>query len=206
MSLSRRQLLANHNRCWIWGRNVVLETLRAAYWPVLELLHGERCEAESRDEAVRIANQLGIKNLAVSDSELTKQSRSDEHQGLAARMQPFPYRNVDDLINNLPSDPVVVMLDRVHDPYNFGAIIRSVDVLGIHAVIVGQREQALVNSLVARSSAGAVNHVPIAQADHLPSVIQKLRHRGFQIIGTSDHAPESIFETDLRSATVWLSR
>lgn len=204
MSFSRPRLLTNHNRCWIWGRNAVLETLRAAYWPVLELLHSDRCEPESREEAITIANRLRINANAVADSEITKQCRSDEHQGLAARMQPFPYRDVDTLISELPPNPIVVMLDRIHDSYNFGAIIRSVDVLGIDAVIVGQREQAVVNSLVARSSAGAVNHVPIAQAVDLPSVVQKLRDRSFQIIGTSDHAPESIFETDLRLATLLL--
>lgn len=181
-----------------------METLRAGYWPALELLHGDRCDRDTRQEAIAIAKQSGIATASVSDDDMTRQCRSEEHQGLAARMPPFPYRDVDKLIGGLPADPVVVMLDRVHDPYNFGAIIRSVDVLGIHAVIVGQREQALVNSLVARSSAGAVNYVPIAQAESLSSTIQKLRHRGFQIIGSSDQATESLFDANLRTATLLL--
>lgn len=202
MSASRRPLMANHNRCWIWGRNLVLETLRAAYWPVLELLHSDRCEPESRAEADSLATRLGIKATAVRDDELTKQCRSDEHQGLAARMPPFPYRNVDDLLNSLPPNPVLVMLDRVHDPYNFGAIVRSADVLGIHGVIVGTREQAQVNSLAARSSVGAVNYVPIAQSDDLVMTVKNLRERNFQIIGTSDHATETIFKPDFRQSTL----
>jgi 23S rRNA (guanosine2251-2'-O)-methyltransferase len=204
MSSSRRQLLTNHNRCWIWGRNVVLETLRAGYWPVIQLLSSDRCESESRTEAIAIAGRHGVEATSVSDAELTKHCRSEEHQGLAARMRPYPYREVDELISGLPANPVVVMLDRIQDSYNFGAIIRSVDVLGIHAVIVGRQEQAPVNSLVARSSAGAVNYVPIAQAESLSVVIHQLRGCGFQIIGTSDRAPESIFETNLRRATLLL--
>ena len=152
----------------------------------------------------RSPRQLGVKTISVPDEEVAKQCRSDEHQGLAARMQPFPYRDVNELVNGLPPNPVLVMLDRVHDPYNFGAIIRSADVLGIDGVIVGTREQALVNSLVARSSAGAVNYVPIAQTNDLASTVKNLRDRNFQIIGTSDHAAASIFETDLRKSTLLL--
>src|SRR5580698_6108181 len=102
MAANRRPLMANHNRCWIWGRNLVLETLRAGYWPVLELLHSDRCESEARAEVVTLAHRSAIKVAAVSDDELTKQCRSEEHQGLAARMPPFPYRSVDDFLNQLP--------------------------------------------------------------------------------------------------------
>lgn len=194
--------MANHNRCWIWGRNVVLETLRAGRWPAVELLHSDRCEPASRAEAVSLAMRSNLQATAVRDEEITKQCRSDEHQGLAARMPPFPYLSMQDLISGLPVHPVLVMLDRVHDSFNFGAIVRSADVLGIDGAIVGTREQAQVNSLSARSSAGAVNHVPIAQTEDLCSTVEMLANRGFQIIGTSDRATESIFETDFRRPTL----
>ena len=204
MTASRRLMMANHNRCWIWGRNLVVETLRAAYWPVLELLHSDRCDPEARDEVVSLATRLGVPIQAVSDAHVSKSCRSEDHQGLAARMPPFPYRRVDELIEGLPENPVLVMLDRLQDPYNFGAIIRSADVLGIHGVIVGTREQATVNSLAARSSVGAVNHVPIAETDDLIATVEQLRDQGFQIIGTSDRAPDSIFDPDYQQATVLL--
>ena len=204
MNASRQQLMANHNRCWIWGRNLVLETLPPGYWPVLELLHSDRCEEQARAEAVSLAEKWDVLATAVADNEVTKCCRSDEHQGLAARMPAFPYRDVDQLLDELPVNPVLVMLDRIHDPYNFGAIIRSADVLGIHGVVIGTREQATVNSLAARSSVGAVNHVPIAQAADLPQTVETLRARGFQIVGTSDHATELVFEPDFRLPTVLL--
>ena len=119
-------------------------------------------------------------------------------------MPPFPYRGVDELLLGLPPDPVLVMLDRVHDPYNFGAIIRSAEVLGIDGVIVGTREQAQVNSLVARSSAGAVNYVPIAQSEQLATTVAQLAERGFQIVGGSDRARQSVFQTDFRVPTLLL--
>lgn len=204
MSASRRPLMANHNRCWIWGRNAVLETLRAGFWPVLELLHSDRCEPSVRAESLTHAKKLGIAATSASDAQIDKVCRSEEHQGLAARMTPFPYYDLDRLIDRLPPAPILVMLDRLHDPYNFGAIVRSADALGIQGVIVGTREQSLVNSLVARSSAGAVNHVPIARSEDLIHTADALKRAGFQIVGASDHATESIFNADLTAATVLL--
>lgn len=194
--------MASHNRSWIWGRNTVLETLRAGRWPILELLIGEGCEPESRAESVALATRLGVSPGFVSDAMITKVSRSEEHQGLAARMPPFPYREVDELVQTLPPNAVLVLLDRVHDSYNFGAIVRSAEVLGIDGVIIGTREQGQVNSLAARSSAGAVNHVPIARTEDLLATTRKLSAGGFQVIGTSDRGVDSIFAADFRPATL----
>ena len=202
MKSVRRPLLSNHNRCWIWGRNAVLETLRANNWTILELLHSDRCEETARREAVALASQHGIAFTAVRDTDIAKQCRSEDHQGLAARMPPFPYGSLADLWPGLPASPVLVLLDRIQDSHNFGAIVRSVDVLGIDGVIVGTHEQSSVNSLVARSSAGAVNYVPIVQVENLEATVQELAARGFQIVGASDHATQPVYETDFRPATV----
>ncbi len=204
MSSFRRPLLTNHNRCWIWGRNVVLETLRANRWPVIELLHSDRCEPFARDEAVALAKDRGLNVVSVRDAEITKNCRSEDHQGLAARMPPFPYWDVATLLNELPPNPVLVLLDRIQDSHNFGAIVRSAEVLGIDGVIVGTHEQASVNSHVARSSVGAVNYVPIAESNDLEVTVRDLLERRFQIVGASDHAKQPIFETDFRKATLLL--
>ena len=200
----RRPLLTNHNRCWIWGRNAVLETVRAGRWPVQELIYSDRCETSCLNEIISLADEQRIPCAFANDSEIAKKCRSEEHQGLAARMSTFPYLQVSDLLRKLPPAAVLVMLDRIHDSYNVGAIVRSAEVLGIDGIIVGMREQSLVNSLVARSSAGAVNHVPLAQSSNLAETVQDLRERGFQIVGASDHASESIFNTDFCQPTVLL--
>lgn len=194
--------MASHNRSWIWGRNLIVETLRAGRWPMLDLLHSDRCEPETRREVISLARQQNVEAHAVADEEITKRCRSEEHQGLAARMPPFPYQPFDQFVATMREAPILVMLDRIQDSYNFGAIVRSADVLGIDGVIVGTREQAQVNSQAARSSAGAINHVPIVQAEDLIEASHQLRDRGFQIIGTSDRATQSIFDPDLRKPTV----
>jgi 23S rRNA (guanosine2251-2'-O)-methyltransferase len=199
---TRRQLLSNHNRCWIWGRNAVLETVRAARWTMLEVIYSERCDPKILDEVLALAGQHRIEIGFVDDAEIARKCRSEEHQGLAARMTPFPYWDLNHLLEGLPTNPVLVLLDRIQDSHNLGAIIRSADVLGIHGIIIGTREQSQVNSQVARSSAGAVNYVPIAQSEDLVATVQLLKNDGFQIVGTSDRANESVFDADLCQSTV----
>ena len=199
---SRRDVLTNHNRCWIWGRNVVLETLRAGRWPILELLIGDRADDTLWDEAVRLAKQLGITAQAMDDATLTKACHSGEHQGMAARMAPFPYATVEQLLNGLPAEALLVVLDRLQDPFNFGAIVRSASTLGLHAIVIGQKEQVEVNSLVARSSAGAVNHIAIASTDDLIRSVDTFRERGFQIVAASEKAAAPLCEADFRQPTV----
>lgn len=199
---SRRDVLTNHNRCWIWGRNVVLETLRAGSWPVLELLVGDRADEALWEEAARLAGRFGIEAVATNDAALTKACRSNEHQGLAARMAPFPCATVGQLLDELSPRAMLVVLDRLQDPYNFGAIVRSASTLGLNGIVIGTREQVEVNSLVARSSAGAVNHIPIACTDDLVQTVETLRGRGFQIAAAAEKGTVPLYDADFRQPTV----
>jgi 23S rRNA (guanosine2251-2'-O)-methyltransferase len=199
---SRRDVLTNHNRCWIWGRNVVLETLRAGRWPIIELLVGDRADDSLWDEAARLAQQLGITPQAMDDATLTQACHSGEHQGMAARMAPFPYATVAQLLNGLPADALLVVLDRLQDPFNFGAVVRSASTLGLNGIVIGQKEQVEVNSLVARSSAGAVNHIAIASTDDLVQTVDAFRERGFQIVAASEKADAPLCDADFRRPTV----
>ena len=199
---SRRDVLTNHNRCWIWGRHVVLETLRAGRWPILELLIGDRAGDVLWDEAVRLAQQHGLVAIAMDDATLTKACHSGEHQGMAARMAPFPYASFEQLLNGLPTDAMLVVLDRLQDPFNFGAIVRSASTLGLDGIVVGQKEQVDVNSLVARCSAGAVNYIAIASTDDLVQTVDALRERGFQIVAASEKADTSLPEANFCQPTV----
>ncbi len=198
----RRDVLTNHNRCWIWGRNVVLETLRAGRWPILELLLGDRADDATRNETQQLANRLGVRVSSVRDMTLTEKCRSAEHQGLAARMASFPCMTDAQLVEGLPENPIVAVLDRLQDPYNFGAIVRSASTLGIDGIVVGHKEQVEVNSLVARSSAGAVNHIPIARSDDLEQTVREFKQRGFQIVAATEKATSVLHETDFLKPTV----
>lgn len=198
---SRRQVMSNHNRCWIWGRHVVLETVRARRWPILELLVSDQLSSSALAESTKLAERADAPMNVVTDAVLTKACRTEEHQGFAARMAPFPYLTLDQLVAKLPKKGVVAVLDRLQDPFNFGAIIRCASTLGVDGIIVGDREQAEINSQVARSSVGAVNTLPIAAAGSLVSAVDQLRHTGYQVIGGSEKADTPLFQTDFSRST-----
>ena len=222
----RREVMGNHNRCWIWGRNVVLETARAGFWPILELLVGDHADGELRDEAVRLAERMQVPVAVTSEADLTEACRTAEHQGFAARMAPFPLQTLEQLMQRLsvntvtggltspapknceqlrqrmPVNAIVAVLDRLQDPFNFGAIIRCASTLGVDGILIGDREQSEINSQVARSSAGAVNHLPIAQTSDLPQAIDQWRERGFQVVAASEKADMPLFQADFSRPTV----
>lgn len=200
----RREVMSSHNRCWIWGRNVVRETLRAGRWPILELLVSDDLEDKLLNEVQRMSDRKGVELVAVSDAELTKSCRTGEHQGLAARMAPFPYQVVDEFLPTLPDDAVVVVLDRLQDPFNFGAIIRSASTLDVSGLVIGDHGQVDVNSQVARSSVGAVNHLPIARTDDLGRVVDRLREHKYQVVAASEKSRMPLFEADFRRPTVMI--
>jgi 23S rRNA (guanosine2251-2'-O)-methyltransferase len=194
-------LLGSHQKCWIWGRNTVLETLRAGRWPVLELHVADHFDrdrlTEIRDWATRRQVALQIEPA----DRLTQLCHSSEHQGYLAKMPPYPYSSAEDMLAGRPANPLYGILDSIQDPYNLGAIARSAAVLGFDGLFISTAGQVGVTSLVARTSAGAVNHLDIARLDDLPAFTEKLRTQGVTIVGTEQQAPTRLFECDFRTPT-----
>jgi 23S rRNA (guanosine2251-2'-O)-methyltransferase len=175
--------------------------LQAGRWQPWELHLSDRLpRAESR-AARALAERLGIAVSVAPPEELTRLCRSAEHQGYLAKMPPFPYADAEEVLSALPPQPFCAILDSIQDPYNFGAILRSADALGVDAVFVGKERQSPVNSLVARSSAGAVNHVPLAQVDDLAELAAQLKARGHALVGATEQARLAIGDCNLRAAT-----
>ncbi|MFO0917368.1 MAG: RNA methyltransferase [Planctomycetaceae bacterium] len=101
-------------------------------------------------------------------------------------MAEFPYLTANGLLERTTTQSIIVVLDRIQDPYNFGAIIRSAEGLGLEGMVIGTREQSAVNSLAARGSAGAVNHLPICRVDDLAGFVRELRQQQWQVWGASE--------------------
>src|SRR5262245_35081631 len=122
MAARRKQpLLGNHQKCWIWGRNVVRETLRAGRWQILELRLADRLPRDERLDISRLAESRNVPLTIEPADELRRRCRSDEHQGYAAKMPPFPYEDAERVLNRGDGNPLYVLLDSIQDPYNFGA-------------------------------------------------------------------------------------
>jgi 23S rRNA (guanosine2251-2'-O)-methyltransferase len=194
-------LMGSHQRCWIWGRLPVMETLRAGRWRPIEVRLDEHLPAKERDETLRHAERLGVELVFSPASTLARLCHSDEHQGYLAKMPPFPYEDAFELLSARSEPPFYVVLDAIQDPFNFGAILRSADVFGVESVFVGASRQAEVSSLVVRASSGAVNHVRLAQVNDVGEWIAKLKRGGVAVVGTSPSARRDVSQVDLRGPT-----
>ena len=193
------KLLGNHQKCWLWGRNVVTETLRAARWPVLELYVSDGILAEEMAIVEQWWQSYDFELHVEPTERLTSLCHSQEHQGFLAKMAEFPYDGIDELLTAVGPQSLFAILDGLQDPHNFGAVIRSAHMLGVDALFVPTRGQVEVTVQVARSSAGAVNHIRIAQSEDLIALARELKSRSVRVIGTSQNAARPVYDCDLSS-------
>ncbi len=120
------------------------------------------------------------------------------HQGIAASVSPIEYAEFNDLLAKLKSktNALVLILDNVEDPNNFGSIIRTAAAAGVDAIVIAKRRSSPVTSAVEKSSAGTAELVPIAQVSNISSAIEKLKESNFWIIGAEACCERQYFEQD----------
>ena len=159
-------------------------------------------EGEDRDavlaELVADVHAAGIPVLRVPRSELDALSSHGAHQGIALEVGAFPYADLADVIANAGSGPaLVVVLDHVTDAGNFGAIVRSAEVVGAAGVVIASKRAAEVTVATYKTSAGAVMHLPIAQVPNIARALEELKSAGFWTVGASEHAEGVCWDTPL---------
>lgn len=203
----RRQLQASHQKNWLTGRYAVLEALRAGRWPVDRLFVSEELAEDEVDEVLQLAEAADVTLQQESRDRLTELSGSDHHQGFVARMGEYPYLSVNDLlgqVNASPSTtdarlPLLVVFDRIQDTFNFGAILRCCDAMNVAGVVIGSAQQAGVTPQVARSSSGAVHHVPIAVTEDLLAATREIQQAGFCVAAASEKSTAAAWARQLAS-------
>ena len=166
----------------------VLETLRARRWQPVELHLSDHLPTGEVAAATRLADELNVPVSIEPPDAIARLIRTAEHQGYLAKMPPFPYDDSEALLGHRPDTPFYVLIDGIQDPFNFGAILRSADALGVDAVFIGTSNQVDVTGLVVRASAGAASHVRLAKVNDLGEWIGRLKDVGVSIVGTSPHA------------------
>ena len=202
MSASRKKkksFAASHQRSWIWGRHAVMESLAAGRWPLRELYLAEDLPEDIRQSAEKYAAELDVQPCIVPSARIQELCHAHDHQGCLARMAEFPYADPDSFLNALPPESVVLVLDRIQDSHNFGALIRSAEVFGAAGVVVGKKAQASVNGQVVRSSAGAVSRLPIVEASDLQAILRRLAECGVPAWAAMPGASTSLMEIDLKA-------
>ncbi len=206
----RKQLDTSHQRNWLTGRHAVSEVLTAGVWPFTRLcataeawnslpaILPHHAEASAGDSSVE----------QVTAERLTELCGSRHHQGIAAQMGPFPYRNVAELRKLLSEKqsspqltPLVVVCDRIQDGHNLGAILRSCAAMAVDAVIIGESEQVGITPQVARASAGSANYIPVVRVEQLSAALAELSDFGFQILAASEKASTAVWDVDATTPT-----
>lgn len=185
----------------IEGRHPVLEALRVGR-PIRKLLVSRSAvPGPAIGELLREARRRGVPVQQVDPAALARLARTRAPQGVIALAAARPTVELADILAGARSRgeaPFVVLLDGVEDPGNLGAVIRSAEAAGAHGVVIPRRRAAGLSPAVAAASAGAVEHLPVAQVSNLAAAIEQLKREGVWVIGADAAARESLYDVDLR--------
>lgn len=187
------------NEQYVVGRNPVLELLKSdKQIDKLYVLKGDL--QGSINKIIGIANDKNIIVQQVDKKKLDSMSAGNAHQGVAAMVTGFEYSTVDNILDYASEKnekPFVIILDGIEDTHNLGAIIRTAECAGAHGVIIPKRRSAMVNQTVYKSSAGAVEHMRIANVGNIVNTIDYLKEKGLWVYGADMDGQEYHFKTNI---------
>ncbi len=183
----------------LFGFHAVTVRLKTAPRSVSEV-HVDTARRDARmRQFVERARAAGARLIDSDDARLAQLAGSSRHQGVVARVEPLATsHSLDDTLDAVHSVPLLLVLDGVTDPHNLGACLRVADGAGAQAVIAPKDHAVGVNATVAKVASGAADTVPYFMVTNLARTLAELKERDIRIVGTSDTAPRSLFEADLR--------
>jgi 23S rRNA (guanosine2251-2'-O)-methyltransferase len=182
----------------IYGLNPILEALRAG--GVRHLWVGGRADRRVQ-EVLRLASAAGVPVQHVDPSHLDRAARGGLHQGVVAEIADAASYDVADLLRLAHGTPLVVVLDGVEDPHNFGAILRVADAAGVDGVVRQTRRAAGLDGVAAKASAGAMAHVRIATVVNVARAIEELKDANVWTVGLAGDAAACYCDLDLTLPT-----
>jgi len=178
---------------WIYGRRPVLEAIREGRARRVVLARG----VEHR--LVRELKALGVPFEWTSRVELAEMVGTTRHQGIAALVEGIAYAEVEAPFRRaerLGELPLLVLLDGITDPQNYGAVIRSAEALGAHGVVSEERRSAPLSPVVVKASAGAAARIPLVRVKNLPRHIEALKARGVWVYGLAGDSERTLEDAD----------
>jgi 23S rRNA (guanosine2251-2'-O)-methyltransferase len=166
----------------VFGPRAVTEALRAHATEVAVVYVTEepRRELQAIIEACR---ERKVVCESASAETLERLAKGDRHQGVVAITGVYSYLSLDELMEHVPDDGLVVALDEITDPHNFGAIVRSAVAMGAHGLVTLKQRAAPVTPVVVRASAGGTEHARIARVTNLVQALDRFAEREFEVIG-----------------------
>lgn len=187
----------------LFGFHAVAVRMKTAPKSIIEVyFESTRRDARMRQFLER-AKEAGVRLIEADAPRIAKLAGSHGHQGVAARVEEIKdTRTLDELLDDLEeagvTSPLLLVLDGVTDPHNLGACLRVADGAGAHAVIAPKDHAVGINATVAKVASGAAETVPYFMVTNLARTLKELKERNVWIIGTSDDAPNTLYQVDLK--------
>ena len=183
------------------GRNAILEALRNGR--DMEKLLEIKASAEGTiKRIIAQASKKGVVIQEVSRQKLDELSQTKNHQGVIAIVSAHNYATVGDILENAKSKgepPFIVVLDGITDPHNLGAIIRSAECAGAHGVIIPKHRSVGLNATVGKTSAGAIEYMPVARVTNIVKTMEQLKKEGLWF-ACADMKGLDYFDTNMKGA------
>jgi 23S rRNA (guanosine2251-2'-O)-methyltransferase len=174
----------------IYGVRPVIEALRSPRREVFEVL-----DTVGNTEVAKVAGASGVPVKKAPRARIEELARGGVHQGVVARVGPYPYSGLDEILAS--PDPLVLVLDGVTDPRNLGAILRAVDGAGASGVVVPKDRAAGVTAAAVKASAGASEHVRVARETNLRRAIDRMQKDGLWVYAAEGGGAMPYHELDL---------
>lgn len=188
----------------IIGINPVLEALRSGR-PVQRILIAEHRRRDRDVQSIlRLARERGAEVRFAGRDALNREVPAAQHQGIVAFASAKQYVALDDILR-IPREkgevPLFLVLDGVEDPRNLGAILRTADAAGVHGVIIPERRAAGLTETVAKTAAGALEHVPVVKVINIANTLEELKKAGVWVAGAEAGGSRMYWDADLTQPT-----
>lgn len=179
----------------IFGKNAITEALISGKREINKILISKSIHTDSKtNKIIDLAKEKGIVFQFVAKEKFQSYAEFN-HQGIIAQISPLKYADLDEFLSSkIFTNGSVVILDGIEDPHNFGAMIRTCVCAGVDGIIIPSRRNVQVNSVVEKTSAGAINHIPIIKVNSLTNAVQQLKENDWWVIATDASAKDNYYD------------
>jgi len=188
----------------IYGINPVLEALKADRSWLNKIIIAEGRHGPPLKSIQQLAREKGVPVQVRVKEVLRKLTGRENHQGVVGLLAGFPYSTFEDLLRVSRSKPgrvCILVLDGIEDPQNLGAIIRTAEATGAHGIIIRSRREVGLTAGAARSSAGAIEYIPVARVTNIAQAIEELKTHNVWVVGIDMAGTSDYRKVDFKSPT-----
>ncbi len=186
------------------GRNAVMEALKSGRG-INKLLVARGDKEGSIQEILFLAKERGLLVELTERAKIDAIAAGMRHQGVLAYVAPVAYVGLEEILAAAEAKqqpPFLLLLDELEDPHNLGALLRTADAAGVHGVLIPKRRSCPLSATVAKTSAGAVEYVPVARIGNIVQTLRELKEKGLWVIGADMEGENAYYDANLTGPVV----